>query len=351
MKKFPSIEQFRNVIRAVTDRTRYVSGGGDEEVVFDHTRPLPTLSFRGTVKLHGTNAGIVWDGATDNLTFQSRERVLAETADNAGFWKWGQENYKYIQDMLANIAIGHVHPERLKETTVAVYGEWCGKGIQSGVAISQLEKMFVIFAVNVNDVWLDLDSISASLIPDADLKDRHQIFSITEFPSWEIDIDFEKPHLAQNDLAELTLKVEEKCPVGASFGVEGVGEGIVWIPTDPAWNDSRFWFKVKGEKHSVSKVKTLAPVDVVQIAKLEAFVDYAVTDNRLEQGLNNLLNEQQKPFEMQSLGDFIRWVVNDILKEEMDTITENGFDPKKLGGPISNKARKWYITRMNSGAT
>ncbi len=67
-----------------------------------------------------------------------------------------------------------------------------------------------------------------------------------------------------------------------------------------------------------------------------------------EQGLDNLVREQLKPFEMQSLGEFIRWVYNDIIKEEVDTIVANGFDPKKLGGPVANKARLWYINKFNA---
>ncbi len=46
MKKFPSIEQFRHAVRAVRDRASF------------NGTPVPTLRFRGTVKLHGTNAGI-----------------------------------------------------------------------------------------------------------------------------------------------------------------------------------------------------------------------------------------------------------------------------------------------------
>ena len=33
---------------------------------------------------------------------------------------------------------------------VTVFGEWCGKGIQKGVAINQLEKMFIIFELKLS---------------------------------------------------------------------------------------------------------------------------------------------------------------------------------------------------------
>jgi hypothetical protein len=59
------------------------------------------------------------------------------------------------------------------------------------------------------------------------------------------------------------------------------------------------------------------------------------------------VNEQLKPFDMTSMGDFIRWVFNDAMKEEADTVIANQLDPKKLGGPIANKARKWYMNKFN----
>jgi hypothetical protein len=115
------------------------------------------------------------------------------------------------------------------------------------------------------------------------------------------------------------------------------------------WNDSGTWFKCKGEKHSVSKVKTLAAVDVEAVENMREFVKSVVTEARLEQGLDNLVREQLLPFEMKSMGDFIRWVYNDVLKEEMDTIIANQIDPKKLGSAIANEARPWFIKKFNEG--
>jgi hypothetical protein len=64
---------------------------------------------------------------------------------------------------------------------------------------------------------------------------------------------------------EITMAVEAECPVGRFFGVlSGVGEGVVWKPVDPLYNEGRFWFKVKGEKHSVTMIKQrkeIAPSD------------------------------------------------------------------------------------------
>jgi hypothetical protein len=349
---FPSINQFRNVIRQVVDRVQYNGRDAEGKPIFhQQTMPRPTLKYRGTVKMHGTNAGVVVDVKTGEKFYQSRERQLSLVADNYGFMVYMSSKVTQVDAIVSAILAQQNDNPRGRPTAVAIFGEWCGGSIQSGVAIGQVAKMFCIFAVKLvyegdqddenNHEWIDITTIKGVEFPE----DR--IFNILRFGHWELDIDFERPEVFQNHLVETTISVETACPAGLHFGVEGVGEGVVWECVTEGWRRSGMRFKVKGEKHSVSKVKTLAAVDVEAIKAVEDFVEMAVTEARLEQGLRNLVDEQQKPFEMKSLGDFIRWVYNDIVKEETDTIVANQLDVKKLGGPISNKARRWYIDRLN----
>lgn len=345
MIKFPSIEQFRSVIRHVQQQTRYAGKDENGDAIYDASKPLPTLKFQGTVKLHGTNAGIAYNFASDTFTYQSRERVLSLTQDNAGF----------MLNMMAHEAVIREIIEKMKPdfeeddavTDLVLFGEWCGSGIQKGVAVSQLPKMFVVFAAKVitnNDTnrWLVMDDYGIDY-------PEQRIFNIHNFPTWDIDIDFKFPEIAQNKMIEITEAVENECPVGKHFGVSGIGEGVVWTCVSAENSDSGTWFKVKGEKHSVSKVRTLNAVDVEAVENIRAFVAATVTEARLEQGLDNLVREQLLPFEMKSMGDFIRWVYNDVLKEEMDTIVASQIDVKKLGSAVANVARPWYIKKFNEG--
>jgi RNA ligase len=346
MIKFPSIEQFRNVIRHVRTHAQYAGKDENGDVIFDQSKPIPTLKFRGTVKLHGTNAGIVYDNTLNTFTYQSRERELSLTSDNAGFMLAQMKNEEIWRDVV-NQAIFELRVHDQIVEKVAIFGEWCGSGIQKGVALTELPKMFVVFAVKVVYIdgstrWLPIGEFDIHLPED-------RIFNIDTFPTYEIDIDFNHPELAQNKMIEITEEVEKECPVGKYFGVSGIGEGVVWTCVSDGWLDSGTWFKVKGEKHSVSKVRTLAAVDVEAVATIKAFVDSVVTEARLEQGLDNLVREQLKPVEMTSMGDFIRWVFNDVIKEEQDTIVASGIDPKKLGGPIANAARPWFVKKVNEG--
>ena len=335
MIKFPSINQFRNAVQHVRHKASFMGLDAEGNAIHNPAPKYPTLTFMGTVKLHGTNAAIVFSPSGD-ITLQSRERVIVPGDDNAGF----AEHFSQHTDILRALAEDlDILGETPSESTLVIYGEWCGGNIQKGVAISGLPKMFVVFAVKVNDEWRN-DLVHLCNDPNAG------IYSIELFPKWFRAIDFEQPEKSQNILSELTLAVEEQCPVGKHFGQIGVGEGIVWQCVDNP--SSELWFKVKGEKHYSSRVKTLAAVDVEAVENISAFVKAVATDSRLEQGIQNLVNEQKKPFAMTSMGDFIRWVHNDVLKEESDTMQASGIDPKKLGGPLAQAAKRWFVEKLDS---
>lgn len=331
MYPFPSINQFRNVVQHVRKQAAFLGLDEQGEAILNPAPIYPKLSFTGTVKLHGTNAAIVFD---KGYSFQSRERVLTREQDNAGFMAHMEQYLIPVSMMFQQIA--EQNKIQGLNDLIAVYGEWCGGNIQKGVAITGLPKMFVIFAIKINDQWVDTLNVSC---PEA------SIYNIKDYLGYTIDIDFEHPELVQNRLAELTAEVEACCPIGKAHGIEGVGEGIVWRCTSNP--SSEYWFKVKGEKHSASKVKTLASVDIEAVEQINDFVAMAVTESRLEQGLHNLINEQMKPFAMTSMGDFIRWIHQDVLKEEADTLQASGIDYKKLGSPIALAAKRWFTTKLN----
>ena len=316
MIKFPSIEQFRNVIKQVKERHDYQGKNENEEPVYQHLSPYPIITFTGTVKLHGTNAGIV--KYKDRIEYQSRERVLNLQQDNAGFML--SMMGKNLDFLFEGIGFNE---------SVAIFGEWCGQGIQKGVAISELPKMFVIFACKVDDKWVEFNKFDAD----------QQIFNISQFKTWTVDINFNQPELVQNQLIDWTLEVENECPVGKHFGVIGIGEGIVFKSN---WNGQQLIFKSKGEKHSASKVKTISSIDVDEINSINEFVDYVLTESRLNQGIEKL-KEAGKEVSQKSTGDFLRWIVNDVIKEDQDTIVQNQLDIKKINSTVSNKARTWFF--------
>lgn len=329
MIKYGSIEQFKNVIKSVRDFSA------------KYGKEVPTLEFIGTVKLHGTNASVVFDHEGNIEAFQSRERVLTITSDNAGFCMWGERN----KDELDNLFDSFKSNNSLKSgQKLVMFGEWCGPGVQKGVAISQIpEKIFVVFNITI----VDPDGNKIELFPEEIqniCKACNLVSCVYEFETYKVTIDFNQPQMIQNKLVELTLAVEEECPVGKHFGVTGVGEGIVY------WNpELNLSFKVKGEKHSVSKVRTIKEIAAVDIERMEStkqFVDTVITENRLNQGLAKL-GEMGLEIDVKNTSTFMKWVVSDGIREEHDVIVASNFDIKEIGKIASDVAKKFWFEQLS----
>lgn len=318
-KKYPSIEQYRNIVKQVKMHCKH------------NQIPLPTLEFTGTVKLHGTNAAIVFNPKTGEVGAQSRNSFITPENDNAGFAAWVKSNEYSLKKVFGKFNI--------KENAY-IYGEWCGGNIQKGVGINGLDKMFVVFNASVDENWFGASDLA--LICDLCMH-SYSIYSIYDFPSFTQRINFNEPELASNTLAEITSNVENECPVAKSFGVDnGVGEGVVWTAK---LDDKILKFKVKGEKHSVSKVKTLAPVDVEKVKSINEFIDKVITENRLKQGLQEVFGDEEP--DIKQTGVFLKWVGGDVFKEELDTLEESGLTRKEVGGKIAERARQWFMGHLN----
>lgn len=134
-------------------------------------------------------------------------------------------------------------------------------------------------------------------------------------------------------------KVISELNENVDFETNMIGEGIVWSHD---MNGERFLMKTKGEKHSSSKVKTIASVDIDKLNSIQEFVNYAVTESRFNQAIG-VVFPNNEPVDTKKLGDVIRWVVNDVLKEELDTMVGNGIEPKEVNSKISAKVREMFF--------
>lgn len=338
---FPSIEQFRSVVKLVKDRSEW------------HQIQLPILDFVGTVKLHGTNAAVC--ASHDDFWCQSRSNIITFEKDNAGFAAHVKRFQADFENLILSAKFVHGSEKITPTTVVCVYGEWCGQGIQKNVGISGLPKMFVVFEIRVFDTetketqWLTREQIEDVFVACSERNAESNIRRICEFPVFNLTIDFNKPELAQNVLGQITTEVESSCPVSKALGVEGIGEGVVWkcVSKPDGLNTDGFIFKVKGQEHSVSKVKVLASVDIERIDSVNALVESMVTDNRCEQALDVALKQQGLDVDIKNTGVFLKWVCTDIFKEEADTIVGNGFTSKDVMGAVNKKAKTWFLTYLN----
>lgn len=325
---FPKIRQYHQVLRDLKLRHTYVGKDEAGEPIYDNTRELPTITFHGHVKLHGTNAAIVFDA--DGTTYaQSRENVIDEIKDNAGFAHWVVKE-------------GHRLRERITFAPgmkSVVYGEWCGGSIQKGVALNQLQKMFVVFGLKVvNDMgesqWQDSKHIQDESI---------SVHHICRAPTFVVEVDLNRPDKAIETMTQWVDAIDTECPFAKCFGVSGHGEGLVFTPLADHGFDCAF--KVKGESHSKSKIKKLPTVDCAKMDGIHQAVETHCHEDRLEQGWNAVIQSEEDKVP-QKIADFIRWVVNDLWEEEGDSIRASDISRKEIGAAVSKKAARWFQNKL-----
>ena len=319
MLPFPSIKQFRSA--------------KDYAI---HKREK-TLSYQGRVKLHGCNAGVVLLVNEEKVQYQSRNQILQLGTDNAGFWGEHHKKEMAYLKLFERIKIkcGHEVNEN-----IGIFGEWCGGNIQKSVALNQLPKMYVIFGIQIDGKFEDLNKYKEIH------SNENQIYNVLQYKTFDITINMLRPEEKINEIVAIVEEVEKECPVSKSFGISGVGEGVVWVCTEFP-GDTEYWFKTKGTEHSVTKTKSLIPKDIEKLDRIQDFVETYVTQARLEQGLD-WMNEQRIEFTMRNVKDFIKWVQADIEKEESDTIKECGFLMKDVSSAIGKEAVKFYKSKMLS---
>jgi len=333
---FPKIRQYHQVLRDMKLHSQYVGKDEEGNPIYDSTKELPIIRFDGRVKLHGTNSAIVFspDGS---FYCQSRENVIDEIKDNAGFAHWvNKDGYKIWDNLHYSIN----QPDANTVKYIILFGEWCGGSIQKGVALNELSKRFVLFGVKVifedeSSYWLE-----ESLIPEIP---ELNIYNISKYKSFQVEVDLNRPDRAIDTMISLTTEVGDICPFAKEFGVEGIGEGIVWRPVDdPSYS---FAFKTKDERHSKSKVKKLPTVDVVKMDNLQQAVETYIHEDRLQQIYDKIvLTEVDKS--PQKIGDFIRLLVEDAWEEEGDAIRASDISRKEFGAATSKVAARWFQEKL-----
>ena len=334
----PKIGQYRNAIDTIKRQATFVGYDKDENAIYDENAKLPVIVANGTVKLHGTLASVSYN-AKDGIWYGSKNNIITVEDDNAGFAEFatsrGDAFYELIQQIIAKHKI-------TDDKTVSIFGEYIGKGIQKGMAVNKLERALFVFGVKISDennqefvsYWLDPQSLK---------NEEDKIYNIYDYSTFQVTIDFNNPQLAQTQFEKLVHQVEQNCPVGKAFGVDGVGEGLVWIFD---YKGTIHRFKTKGEKHSVSRTKKVVPIDVEKLESINKFIEYAVTPNRFAQALE--ITFGNAPLDIKKLGVVLQWMVKDILEEEMDVLLKNDIDPKEIKKHISDAARGMFFKKYNT---
>lgn len=299
--------------------------------------PAPT--YRAKIKLDGTNAAL--HSRADGFVAQSRTRLLTPEDDNYGFAAWAQRERAWTGGLY----------ERLGPAVV--YGEWCGQGIQKRTAISNVPRnVFAVFAIQLGDPGRD----SARLVVEPEritamLPEHADVFVLPWYGE-PITLDFGDETELKAAVERLNAMVEEveRCDpwVADVFGIEGIGEGMVLYPIDGVRYDeddaadrdqlAALMFKAKGDKHRVARQKKAVVIDPEVAQSIDDFVSMMLTPARLEQGLEAIGGVA----DMRKLGDFLRWVGQDVRKESVRELQASGLEWKQVARKLSEAAKAWF---------
>lgn len=305
--------------------------------------PFPTLSYRGKIKLHGTNCAV--QVRTDGIYAQSRSKLLTlPSGDRKGFAHWVEAHRAYWK----TIAPG-----------ITVFGEWCGPGVEKKAAIAKHDrKVYAVFSVQLGfgddaQIVYEPSKISGLLTDFADgvyLPEGMYILPWFEPAACTIDYGNEAQMAKEiSRLNAVVLGIEKEDPwVKETFGISGVGEGVVMYPVDEhATADptrlAQTMFKAKGEKHAVRVQRQPVQISPQVIASTEQFVAVMVTDARLEQGLSEVC---EGVAHMRYTGAFLNWVSADVQKESVDELAAADLTWKQVHKAVQAKARSWLRARV-----
>ena len=332
------------MVTSVNRTYNYIGIDDKGEPIYDRLLPKPVITFKGSVKLHGTSAGVIFNDIS-GLWVQSRSNIITPQSDNAGFAFFVESRKESFINLINQIK--DRYNIDTNKNTICVYSEWAGSSIQKGVGITNIEKSCFIYGVKISPIIVnevELKDNPAYWVDHSNLSDdKNKIYNILDFKTYEVEIDFNRPELIQNKIIELTLEVEEECPVSKQFGFPNtIGEGIVFSHIYE--NGVRVFFKSKGVKHSSSNVKVLKKVDNEKIDKIIAVAQKVCPSWRLDQMLTetfDLINGGD--LDRSKLGLYIKAVINDIIKEEIDVISEADLEIKDIAKYVSEIAKSFYF--------
>lgn len=339
---FGSIEQFRNVIKDITHITRFSDRDEEGNNIYNNNK-LPTITIYGTEKIHGTNANVLYSNTT-GLYVQSKNNIITLEKDNMGYAFFVSQRHCYFLDIILEQAL--YYGINIDKNIIILDFEFAGGSIQKNSAVEGLPKSAFIFK-HFRVVNIETKEVDRYIVQNFKDLSSNNIYNLQDFKTYTLEVDFERPDLANNEFIKLIEEIEHESPVGKQLGFSNnIGEGIVW---EFEYESKLYRFKTKGEKHSNSKVKTLKKVDNELEQKKIDFANYACNPNRLVQGwgevfgTNNEINLPSTEF----IGDFLRWVQKDIIKEELDVMMESNLEHKQVSGLINTISRRWFFEQLD----
>lgn len=355
---WPDIEGLHHVLRNLSRGSAPASRG--------------QVGYKGKIKLHGCN-GAITISADSTVRVQSRNRFIDE--ENKGLAKWAKDNAGYFASLWPRAQSYLRRDFGASATSLSVFGEWCGPGVQKGseVAIGKLDKcIFAVFSLYIdNYLMIEPDDIK-TLLGAYSLPDGMHVIP------W--GFDYMRLHLGDEQLLEGQLpkinaivdEVDRFDPwVFQEFNIRGPGEGVVWYPVDLAdrkvgsFKDvlsvelfSAYAFKTKGKTHQMVKKKDAGGnattneavsihVDVVDSE--EELAELFLSEARYEQALQEVSSQSGDGRQHTTIEAIAQWMVKDVRKEAQAEF-ESASRPLRweaVDRAVTKKVEQWAKSSEN----
>ena len=246
-------------------------------------------------KIHGTSAHIGWKFAEDKINF------------------FTGENHKLFLSLFNEDHLRYCFEAIFPDQDVVIFGEHYAGKCQGMSHTYGKESKFIGFDVKVGHVWLN--------VPNAE--DVCKQFSI-EF------VHYEKV-LTHLELLELEMTKPSIQAVRNGIIEPKKREGIVLRPlTEMRTNNGeRVICKYKPDEEMETKTKReVSPEQLKVLSDAKEIAEEWVTNKRLE----HVLQKFPEGTSMESMGDIIKAMIDDVYREGRDEIVESKEVGKAIGG-------------------
>lgn len=286
----------------------------------------PVLLFTGSEKLHGENCAIAMSNG--ELWVQGRNHIRTIQGDQNGMAAYVDRHKEAFLAMFNTLTIPTGY-------TAIIDAEWGGGNIQKGnAACSGTDKAMYIF--DYMRIVNEEDPDDVKFVATDKLPLTTGIYRMSDFGTYSIALDFNNPAECIANLKTLAEQIEDNSPIAKHFDKpNNVGEGAyLWCD----YKGKMLRLKTKGLKHGGAPKTPRKKVDSVEQEAREALGNLVTPVWRIVQGI-----EETNASERKHVGELIKWVIADVVKEEMTTIGDSPYDLAEIKGPISVATKKYFF--------
>lgn len=309
-----------------------------KELLQSYKPVLPIITFTGSEKLHGENMAVCY--SHEELWVQGRNHIRTIADDQNGMAQFVEATKDYWLEIFNTLI--QKHSVDTTTHTIVIDCEWAGANIQKGnAACSGTAKAAYIF-----DYFRIVDNATehTEYIPSQDIPVNPNvgIYLLSSFGTYSLQLDFNQPELCATQLTQLALQIEEQSPIAKYFcKPDNVGEGVYLYGIHQG---ELLRVKAKGKKHGGNpKTNTKVTLSEDDKSALTELADRLTPVWRITQGITETGANTRG-----HLGALMKWVVEDIIKEESPTLVASGIELKQLQRYIATQVKAYYFDSLTN---